>query len=128
VQRGEVELHRVGEVQRDVAVGVGGVAQRGLEGAVELDDVDVRHALSEVLRQHAEAAPDLQRHVAGLQARLALDDSEDVGVDQEVLAQVALGPDAELAQTAQARLARAGDVHQPNTAAALCSTSCSSCS
>ena len=41
LERGEVELDRVGEVQRRVGVRVERVAQRGLERAVELDDVDV---------------------------------------------------------------------------------------
>ncbi len=99
-------------MQRHVVEGIDGVAQRGLERAVELDDMDVRDASGEVLRQHAETAADLQPDVVGLQLRLALDDAEDVGVDEEVLAEVALGPHAELAHPAQARLARAGGGHQ----------------
>ena len=63
----EVEPHRVGEVQRDVVERVDRVAQRGLERAVELDDVDVRDARREVLRQHAEAAADLEHDVVGLE-------------------------------------------------------------
>ena len=42
VERGEVECERVAEVQRRVRVRVERVAQRGLERAVDLDDVDVR--------------------------------------------------------------------------------------
>ncbi len=105
-QRAQVELHRVGEVQRDVGERVDGVAQRRLERAVELDDVDVRDARREVLREHAEAAADLEHDVVGLEPRLALDHAEDVGVDEEVLAEVALGPHAEVAHPAQARLRR----------------------
>ena len=65
IERREVELDGVGEVQRRVRVGVERVAQRGLERAVELDDVHVRDALREVLAEHAEAAADLEHHVAG---------------------------------------------------------------
>ena len=39
------------------------VAQRGLQLAVELDDVHVRDALGEVLAEHAEAAADLEHDV-----------------------------------------------------------------
>ena len=46
-----------------LAMRVERVAQRGLERAVELDDVDVRDALGEVLGEHAEAAADLEHDV-----------------------------------------------------------------
>ena len=65
VERVEVELDRVGEVQRRVRVRVQRVAQRRLQAAVDLDDVDVRDALGEVLAEHAEAAADLEHDVLG---------------------------------------------------------------
>ena len=104
---------------------VGGVAQRRLEPAVDLDDVDVRRALGEVLRQHAEAAADLEHDVVGAQLRRPRDHAEQVRVDQEVLPQVAHGADAEGLQAAQARLRREL-AHQPNRRAAFASTACSS--
>ena len=102
------------------------IAQRGLEAAVELDDVDVRDALREVLGQHAEPAAHLEHDVALVELRGARDHVEQVGVDQEVLAEVALGPDAERRETAQARL-RGQLAHQPNRRALLsCSAASSS--
>ena len=101
------------------------VAQGRLQLAVELDHVHVGGALGEVLRQHAEPAPDLEHDVGGAELGGAADDVEDVGVDQEVLAQLAVGPDAELAQAAQARL-RGELAHQPSSRAALASTAASS--
>ena len=100
----DVELHRVGEVERGVGVRVERVAQRGLERAVELDHVDVAHARGEVLAEHAEAAADLEHDVVGLQLRGARDDLEDVRVDQEVLAEVALRAHPEGPHAPQARL------------------------
>ena len=58
-------MQRVAEVQRRVRVRVERVAQRGLERAVDLDDVDVARALGEVLGEHAEAAADLEHDVVG---------------------------------------------------------------
>ena len=101
------------------------VAQGRLQLAVELDHVDVGRAIGEVLRQHAEPAPDLEHDVGGAELRGAADHVEDVRVDQEVLAQLAAGPDAELAQAAQARL-RGKLAHQPSSRAALASTAASS--
>ncbi len=118
-------------MQGDVAKRRDRVAQGGLEGAVELDDVQVRNARREVLAEHAEAAADLQHDVVGLELRGALDDAEHVRVDEEVLTEVAFGADGEVAHAAQARLAElrlAIVAHHPNSAAALRSTSASSCS
>jgi hypothetical protein len=103
------------------------VAQRRLEPSVELDDVHMGGALGEVLRQHPEPTADLEHHVGGLELGGAADDVEDVGVDEEVLAQLAVGPDAELAHAAQARL-RGELAHQPSSRAALASTAASSSS
>ena len=127
VERGEVELDRVGEVQRRVRVRVERVAQRGLERAVELDDVDVRDARGEVLGQHAEPAADLEHDVGRVERRGARDHVEQVRVDQEVLAQVALRADAERLHPPQARLD--GELaHQPNRRALLACTAASSSS
>ena len=106
-------------------MGVERVAQRGLEAGVELHDVDVGDVLCQVLRQHPEAAADLQHDVRGLQLRGPPDDVEEVRVDQEVLPELPARADAEAAQAAQARLRREV-AHQPKTAAALRSTAASS--
>ena len=76
------------------------------ERAVDLDDVDVRAARGEVLAEHAEPAADLQHDVVGLERGGALDDAEDVRVDQEVLAEVALRAHVEAPQAPQRRLRR----------------------
>ena len=86
-----------------------------------------RDALGEVLAEHAEAAADLQHDVVGLQVRGAGDDVEDVRVDQEVLAEVALRADAERLHPPQARLDREL-VHQPNRRAEFAWTAASSSS
>ena len=95
--------------------------QRGLEAAVELDDVHVRGAFGEVLAEHAEAAADLEHDVVLGQLRGAADHVEDVRVDEEVLAQLAVRPDAELLHPADARL-----THQPKSFLPLASTAASS--
>ena len=118
----EVELDRVGEVQRRVRVRVERVAQRELQAAVELDHVNVRDALGQVLAQHAEAAADLEHDVLG-RARRPADDVEDVRVDEEVLAELAVRADAELAHAAGWLR---GLAHQPKSLAALASTAASS--
>ena len=62
-----------------------------LERAVELDGVDVGDALGEEARQHAEARPDLEHDVGGVELGEPADHAEDVLVDQEVLAELLLG-------------------------------------
>ncbi len=87
--------------------------------------MDVRDALGEVLGEHAEAAADLEHDVLGAKLGGALDHAEDVRVDQEVLAELAVRAHAEAAHPAQARLPGRvghGRAHQPNTRAALRST------
>ena len=105
-------------------MGPEGVLERRYERAVELDDVDVGGTSRQVLAQHAQAAADLEHDVAlgGVEFRGALDDPEDVRVDEEVLAEVALGAHAELAQAAQARLGGELAGHHPKRVAALAST------
>ncbi len=100
--------------------------ERQLQPAVELDHVHVRHALGQVLGQHAEPAADLQHHVLGRQVGEPADDLEDVRVDEEVLAQVAVRPDAELAHAADRWLRWL--THQPKSFAAFASTARSSSS
>ena len=114
-------------MERRVGMRVERIAQGRLESAVELDHVHVRGALGEVLRQHAEPAPDLEHDVGGVELGGATDHVEDVGVDQEVLAELAVRPHAELAHAAQARLRRELG-HQPSSRAALASTAASSAS
>jgi hypothetical protein len=113
------------------------VLEGGHERAVELDDVDVGAPRREVLAEHPKATPDLEHDVGGIERRGALDDAEDVRVDEEVLAEVALGADAEGPQPAQRRLGRKVPrrvggrrrrqrAHHPNSPAALRATTCSS--
>ena len=64
LQRAQVELERVGDVQRRVRVRGQRVLERGHERPVELDDVHVGGARREVLAEHAQAAADLQDDVA----------------------------------------------------------------
>jgi hypothetical protein len=115
------------------------VLERRHERRIDLDDVHVRASRREVLAQHAEPAADFEDDVAGSSAGRALDHAEDVRVDQEVLAEVALRADAEATQPAQRRLrwqaagriaaGRAGHgAHHPNSSAALRSTTRSSSS
>ena len=92
--------------------------ERRLERAVDLDHVQVRHARRQVLGEHAQPAADLEHHVGRTELGGPADHAEDVVVDQEVLAELAVGPDLEPAQAAQAGLARLA-AHQPSTRAAL---------
>src|SRR5215218_4471818 len=80
------------------------VAQRRLQRAIELDDVHVRAAGGEVLAQHAQTAADLEHDVRSVELGGALDHAEDVRVDEEVLAEVALRAHPELLEPPQARL------------------------
>ena len=109
-----------------LACGSSASRERGLEAAVELDDVDVARAFGEVLREHAEAAADLEHDVVVGQLGGAADHVEDVRVDEEVLAEVAVRADAELAHPSHARLC--GLRHQPKSLAALAVTAASSSS
>ena len=111
-----VEGERVTEVQVDIRSLSDGVPERRLERPVELDCVDVPHAISEEGREHAEARADLERDVGGLQAGEPLDDAEQVAVDQEVLAERALRRDGPHGRSS------------PNAAVALASIRASSSS
>ncbi len=125
VESGEVALHRVTPVDGDVAEGSDGVLEGGAQARVDLDDVEVAHTRGDVLGEHAEAAADLEHDVLTGQLGGAVDHAEDVGVDEEVLPEVPVGPHSELAHPAETGLdgsVRHGDHHQPNTRAALHST------
>ena len=69
------------------------LCERGLERAVELDCVDVRHALGEVRGEDAEAGTDLEHDVVRPELGEPADHAEDVLVGQEVLAEPLLGAD-----------------------------------
>ena len=85
-------------------VRVGRVGERLAQALVDLDHVHVRDALGEVLREHAQAAADLEHHVLRRELGRAVDHAEDVRVDQEVLAELAVGAHAEAAHAPQAGL------------------------
>ena len=104
------------------------ILERGNQRAVELDDVDVGGTRGQVLAEHAQPTADLEHDVVVGELGRALDDAEDVRVDEEVLAEVALGAHAELAHAAQARLGGELPGHHPNSVAALASTRRSSSS
>ena len=75
------------------------------EAPVDLDGMDVRDASGQKPGQDAEPGPNLEDDIGRVQRGEALDHTEDVLVDEEVLAQ---------------RLAR-DDGHSPKTAAAFAS-------
>ena len=81
-----------------------------LERAVELDGVDVRDPLGEVVGEDAEARADLEHDVVGVELGEAADDAEDVLVDEEVLAESPLRRDGSFtgARTRPPRSRRSG--------------------
>ena len=90
-ERGRVESRRVGERQAHVGTRADRRTQRGLERLVDLDGVDMPHAIGEIRRQHAEARSDLENDVRLVKARQPADHAQDVGVDEKVLTERALG-------------------------------------
>ena len=82
------------------------LAERLLERAVDLHHVQVRDPRGEELRQHAQPAAHLEHDVVIVELRRLADHAQDVVVDQEVLAELAIRADAEGAQPAEAGLAR----------------------
>ena len=107
-------------MERGVRERVQRVPERGLERGVDLHHVEVPDTRGQVLREHSQPAAHLEHHVVRPELGGTLDHAEQVVVDQEVLAELTVGPDLELPQAAQARLARLA--HQPNTRAAFAST------
>ena len=62
----QVQCQRVDQIQRDgVAERVERVAQRGLQRAIELDDMRMRDEWREVLAQDSQPAADLKHHIVG---------------------------------------------------------------
>ena len=90
----EVKLDGVVEVERRVGERLERLGQRWLERPVHLDHVQMLHPRREVLAQHAEAAAHLEHHVACVELGGAADHAEDVVVDEEVLPELAVGPDS----------------------------------
>ena len=135
-----IERHGVTDMERVIGRLLERLLERRDQRAVELDDVQVRAERREVLAQDAEPAADLEHHVTLLDLGQAIDHAEDVGIDKEVLPQVALGADRVLAHPPQARLGgeralltgvrlkSSLSAHQPSSSAALRSTTASSCS
>src|SRR4030095_6991909 len=79
------------EAKVDVRAFAESLGQVGLEPSVELDRMDVRNPVGEVCGESARSGADFECHVVRAQLREAADDPEDVLVDEEVLAKVALG-------------------------------------
>ena len=121
LERIEVELDGVGQVQRGVRVRVERVAQRRLEPAVELDDVHVRRALGEVLAEHAEAAADLEHDV------VAASSASRPMTSRMFESTRKFWPSSRFGRTPNSRMRRMlGWRHQPNSFAPLASTAASS--
>ena len=115
IERGKVELHRVGDVQTHVAKRRQLTDQALAQPLVDLDDVHVPARPTrrrETHREHARAAADLEHHIIGRELGQPLDHVQDVAVDQEVLTELPL--------------ARGAGAHHPSSAAALASTARSS--
>ena len=129
VERGEVELDRVGEVQRDVRVRVERVAQRRPRAARSSSTTWTwRGALGEVLGEHAEAAADLEHDVVAAPSSAA---REITSSRFESIRK--FWPSSRFGRIPNAfmrrRLGCAGRLaHQPNSRAALASTAASSSS
>ena len=110
----EIDLQRVAPVQRHVRRAPDRVLQRRAQPLVELDDVHVRDARGEVLREHPQTTADLEHDVRGRELREAADDAEHVRVDEKVLPELAVRTDRELAHPPHRRLG-----HHPKTRAAV---------
>ena len=95
LERAEVEAKRVAEVEVDVRATRQPLREVRLERAVELDGVDARDALGEVLREDAQPGTDLEHDVVLVELGEAPDHAEDVLVDEEVLAEIAVRRDGE---------------------------------
>ena len=127
IEAREVEPECVTPVQRHVLPRCE-VREVRLEPAVELDGVDVGAALGEEPGEDAEARPDLEHDVVGVELGQPGDDAEDVVVDEEVLAERLLRCDAHGAGEAEGRVgvpvdlrARAPRAPSPRTSASAAS-------
>ncbi len=102
----QLEAHRVAPVHAHVGVALERARERLLQPPVDLDCVHVRAALRQPGCERADARADLERDVLALQRGEPLDHAQQVVVDEEVLAELAIGPQAELRQACERDLAR----------------------
>ena len=87
VELGDREPERVAPDEPDVDAASQRVDERRLERAVELDGVHEADTIGEETGEDAEARADLEHDVVGGEVAEPADDSENVLVDEEVLAE-----------------------------------------
>src|SRR5262245_2036200 len=92
LERHVVEGDRVPEDEVDVRRPVERLLERLLERRIELDRMDLAHAVREVAGQHAGAGADLQDDVLRLELGEPVDHTKEVLVDEEVLPERLLRP------------------------------------
>src|SRR5688572_19268361 len=83
----DIEVECIAPVQPDVRAGAEYVPENRLEGAIELHRVDDSNAIGEIAGENAEARSDLEHDVVVAELGEAADDSQDVLIDEEVLAE-----------------------------------------
>ena len=105
LERVRIDGERVAEDQADVLVVTERLAERLLEGAVELDGVDEADLLRQIAGEDAETGTDLEDDVDFVERGQAPDDTQDVLVDEEVLAERLLRPDTHGRRNAAAAFA-----------------------
>src|SRR5205814_8858916 len=88
----QFELQGIAETQFDVRPARQPFDELRPEGGIELDRIDLGHAIREKCREDAEAGPDLEHDVVVGELRQTADHSEHVLVDQEMLPQPFLRP------------------------------------
>jgi hypothetical protein len=88
-------------VEEEALAGTEFFRQQRRQPAVQFQTVDRPAAVEQPFREHAQPRPDFKHDIPGIQRRHALDDIEDIGVDQEVLPQPAVRSDAAPAQPFQ---------------------------
>ena len=122
-ERGQVEPHRVTPHELDVRLLVEHLGQRRLELAIDLDRRHVRDLRRQVLGQRSDAGADLEHDVLRPQVGEPIDHLEQVVVEQEVLPELAVRPQAVLREPAERPLPQL--LHQTgsaNAASALSTT------
>ena len=90
------------------------LGERRLEAAIDLDRVDARHLRRQVLGQRPDPRAHLEHDVVGPELREPVDHQQQVVVEQEVLAELAVRAQAVLGEAAQRALPRLG--HQAGSA------------
>ena len=105
LERREVETEGVAEVELDVVPAREPFREVRLESAVELDRMHQTNPLRKVVGQHSETRADLEHDVLRVEPGKPVDHAEDVLVDQEVLAEIAVRCDGELHGSEKATLA-----------------------